>query len=137
MENPAFNKLFRPINESVLNFYKESGVGFCIPDYQREYSWDKDNIDQLLSDITEGVDRLTNTESKEKEIHFLGTIIAVADDNYNQEDVMGKPTRVDKIIDGQQRIITFSLIASVFIKRLSECLTPIEKTSTIYEVQGK
>lgn len=55
MENLDFDKLFEPSNKSVLDFYRQSGVGYYIPDYQRDYSWDKENINQLLSDIAEGL----------------------------------------------------------------------------------
>jgi uncharacterized protein with ParB-like and HNH nuclease domain len=41
MENLDFDKLFEPSNKSVLDFYRQSGVGYYIPDYQRDYSWDK------------------------------------------------------------------------------------------------
>lgn len=133
MENLDFDKLFEPSNKSVLDFYRQSGVGYYIPDYQRDYSWDKENINQLLSDIAEGVDRLVTIKTVEQEIHFLGTVITVWDKNNKNKDPKGKPTRIDMIIDGQQRIITITLIASVFIKTLARCLSQIKQSSPIYE----
>ena len=56
MENLEFDKLFEPSNKSVLDFFRQSGAGYYIPEYQRGYSWDKDNINQLLTDISDGVD---------------------------------------------------------------------------------
>ena len=37
-------------NRSVLNFLNQSGQGLYIPLYQREYSWDSENIEQLLEE---------------------------------------------------------------------------------------
>ena len=133
MENLDFDKLFEPSNKSVLDFYRQSGVGYYIPDYQRDYSWDKENINQLLSDIAEGVDRLVTIKSTDKEIHFLGTVITVWDKNNKNKDPKGKPTRIDMIIDGQQRIITITLMASVFIKTLAKCLSQIKASSPLYD----
>ena len=35
----------------VGDFFQRPNVGFYIPLYQREYSWDDGNIDQLMEDI--------------------------------------------------------------------------------------
>ena len=115
MENLEFDKLFEPSNKSVLDFFRQSGAGYYIPEYQRGYSWDKDNIYQLLTDISDGVDRLVTCKSTEQEIHFLGTIITVIDQSSKNKDPKGKPTRIDMIIDGQQRVITISVMASIFV----------------------
>jgi uncharacterized protein with ParB-like and HNH nuclease domain len=37
--------------KNVYNFFQRPGIGYYIPLYQREYSWDKENIEQLLDDI--------------------------------------------------------------------------------------
>ena len=41
-------KSFLTENRSVLDFLNQSGQGLYIPLYQRDYSWDSDNIEQLL-----------------------------------------------------------------------------------------
>lgn len=132
MENLEFDKLFEPSNKSVLDFFRQSGAGYYIPEYQRGYSWDKDNIYQLLTDISDGVDRLVTCKSTEQEIHFLGTIITVIDQSSKNKDPKGKPTRIDMIIDGQQRVITISVMASIFVKMLIKYLAQIKQTSEIY-----
>ena len=67
-----------------------------IPEYQRPYKWTAKNANQLLDDIE---DALNNN----KEIYRVGTLILHHNehDNYN-------------IVDGQQRIITFSLLLQCF-----------------------
>ena len=133
MENIEFDKLFEPSNKSVIDFFRQSGAGYYIPEYQRGYSWDKDNIIQLLTDISDGVDRLVVSNSTEQEIHFLGTIITVIDQSSKNKDPKGKPTRTDMIIDGQQRILTISIMSSIFVKVLIKYLSKINETSPIYD----
>lgn len=63
-----------------------------IPEYQRPYKWTVKNANQLLDDIDEAV-------AANKEVYRVGTLILHYDEegNYN-------------IVDGQQRIVTFSLL---------------------------
>lgn len=66
---------FTTTGETVAGFLRRPGAGFYIPMYQREYSWDEVNIDQLMEDICRGVESLI-TDDKDA-IRFLGTIIIV------------------------------------------------------------
>ena len=134
MDTIQFDKLFEPSNKSVLDFFQISGAGYYIPEYQRGYSWDKDNITQLLTDINEGVSRLADGGDFNQEIHFLGTIITVTDNGIGpkHKDPKGKPTRIDMIIDGQQRVITISIIASILVKELKKYFKQIKSSSPAY-----
>lgn len=78
-------KSFLTENRSVLDFLNQSGQGLYIPLYQRDYSWDSDNIEQLLEDLTRGIQRIASGEVNDdnKEIRFLGTIITVVEPNRN------------------------------------------------------
>ncbi len=82
---------------------KESrdGVILRIPEYQRPYKWTAKNTNQLLDDIQDAL-------NANREVYRVGTLILHLDEkgNYN-------------IVDGQQRIITFSLL----LKRL--CLNDV------------
>lgn len=71
---------------------------YQIPDYQRPYSWDKDNLSDLIDDLTNAY--LDNKD----ENYFCGSLVLV--DNHGD-------SRFD-IIDGQQRTTTFTIIACVF-----------------------
>ena len=66
-------KSFLTDNRSVLDFLNQSGQGLYIPLYQRDYSWDSDNIEQLLEDLTRGIQRIVLKELHDdsKEIRFL------------------------------------------------------------------
>lgn len=112
---------FSTSSMTVADFFQRPGLAFYIPLYQREYSWDRDNIDQLMQDIVYGVDNLLSNEG---DIHFLGTIITVGETNPRGNikpiDDRALPTRIDNIIDGQQRISSIALLATLLYSRVSE-----------------
>ena len=83
-----------------------------IPDYQRPYKWDTQNIDDLLNDISEAI-KLHNTYEDFK--YRIGSIILHENhlkDQYGnaQKDLDGKDIITLDIVDGQQRIISLALI---------------------------
>lgn len=71
---------------------------YQIPDYQRPYSWDKDNLADLIDDLTNAY--LGNKE----ENYFCGSLVLVNEPQSERFD----------IIDGQQRTTTFTIVACVF-----------------------
>jgi hypothetical protein len=72
-------------------------INLTIPDYQRPYKWTAKNAIQLLDDILEA-------KSTNKEVYRVGTLIL------HQEERKGMTY---DIVDGQQRVITFSLLLEV------------------------
>jgi hypothetical protein len=73
----------------------ENNIVYWVPPYQREYSWSKQQWDELFDDLLES-DAVAG--------HFLGTIICVNQtENSTQEAVL-------ELIDGQQRMTTLSLL---------------------------
>jgi hypothetical protein len=125
-----FPQAFATSSEQISEFFSQAGLGYYIPLYQREYSWDTENIDQLMDDLCQGVDMLIE---KDDSILFMGTIILLTESNPNQnikpKDVRAIPTRVDNVIDGQQRISTFALLASLLHARLREVSSDLRKTA--------
>lgn len=77
-----------------------TGKFFKIPNYQRDYAWIIDNIDDLFEDIIESIE--TNTA------HYIGTFI-LSQKSTNE---------VFNIVDGQQRLTTLTMIISAAIKEL-------------------
>lgn len=68
-----------------------SGYRFSVPQFQREYAWDKDDVDEFWSDLRRGL---------EEDSYFLGLIILTG-------------TGKDKdVVDGQQRLLTLTLLSS-------------------------
>lgn len=119
------NSAFQTTGEPINVLFNQPGVGFYIPLYQRPYSWDRENIEQLMEDLMNGVEELVDDDDS---IRFLGTIIAIPDknkDQINPKDPRGLPTEVQIIIDGQQRISTIALLGTVLdaeIRRLTKKL---------------
>ena len=70
---------------------------YQIPDYQRPYSWNKENVSDLVSDLFNAY------KSSKDENYFCGSLVLVKND---------KDKRFD-IIDGQQRTTTFTILACV------------------------
>lgn len=131
-------KSFLTENRSVLDFLNQSGQGLYIPLYQRDYSWDSDNIEQLLEDLTRGIQRIASGEVSDdnKEIRFLGTIITVVEPNRNHiypVEIQAVPSRIEKLIDGQQRISTIALMATLLTKRLTEIKNKVKRNNPVYE----
>lgn len=77
---------------------------FKVPDHQRDYAWPIDAVEQFLEDIETA---LTNNESD----YFIGLIVLV------------EPTEGDdswKILDGQQRLATATMVYSAIRSWLKE-----------------
>lgn len=118
---------FQATPKSVRAFLIEPGQGCYIPAYQREYRWDKANVDRLFEDISNGIQQLLQRSNT---ISFLGTIIAIHDTTYSTVKPINRsemPRSVMTIIDGQQRLSTFILIFIALHNHLSRLLKQIER----------
>ena len=91
------------------------GLKLQIPDYQRIYCWLEKNVLQLLEDI-----------QSIKEEYRLGTIILQKKEDNN--------SFVYDIIDGQQRLVTLSLILLISVEKseiLLYSLLPFKSTKCL------
>lgn len=75
-------------------FSAESFIKYVIPKFQREYSWNKENWEELFNDVFDGDGG-----------HFIGSIICI---NGGADTL--RPEL--ELIDGQQRLTTISLLFS-------------------------
>lgn len=99
--------------EKFLNY----GI-FTIPEYQRGYSWTKDQLDDLLNDL--------NDVEFIKE-HYTGTITLIKS---GQEKIgITELTKYD-IVDGQQRLTTFHLLLVSIYHRMHE-IDPLQADNVI------
>ncbi|MGB2832935.1 MAG: DUF262 domain-containing HNH endonuclease family protein [Methylotenera sp.] len=103
----AFSAAILQSVKEVLQAYK-----FLIPDYQRGYSWRKEQWEELWQDIN-------NLQKSKNQQHFTGMMLL-------------KPTGDDKkkveVVDGQQRLITLIMLVKIFERHLKE-------TSTSYTLE--
>lgn len=78
---------------------------FIVPPYQRGYAWEDSELDDFIRDIRKLLDaRRIQSEAR----HFFGGVFTVA-----KEDPEASPGRRFDIIDGQQRLATFTLMLSL------------------------
>lgn len=125
------DKAFNTENRTIYEYFQSPGIGYYIPLYQREYSWDSENILQLLEDIAKGVENLI--EDEKNEIRFLGTIITVTETNkakIQPQDTKALPSSIENVIDGQQRLSTMALFACLLHKHVDELEKDIIKKIT-------
>ena len=90
---------------------------FCIPIFQRRYSWKEKDCEQLWEDV------LAAGEDKKMKWHFLGSIVYLEPELQNMGSVPKFP-----VIDGQQRLTTLSLLL-LALSKVIEDDTDIDITS--------
>lgn len=78
---------------NIQDFLYIPGKYYLIPEFQRPYSWEHDNIRSFLEDLEE----LSNSTKS----HYFGTVVFVPD---------SKDLNANAIIDGQQRVTTTILM---------------------------
>lgn len=118
------SKAFAPTSEPISGFFQQPGAAYYIPLYQREYSWESENVQQMMEDIFNGVKSLVEDPEaiRDRAIHFMGTVILFQESspkqNIQPRDDRALPTRIDNVIDGQQRISTIALLACLLLQYL-------------------
>lgn len=96
--------------------YNDHSIGsafkdlYVVPDYQREYVWEEEQVEQLLMDLLDAY------SSDNKKAYFLGTIVTFNSGNQYE------------LIDGQQRLTTFFILLCA-IKKIYQ--KNAEQTSVI------
>ncbi|ARV63344.1 hypothetical protein BZZ01_31835 [Nostocales cyanobacterium HT-58-2] len=87
---------------------------FFIPKYQRAYAWEAESVEDFIKDLKNCFDR---RKSHIPVNHFFGGVLCV------RYPVPGAVNQHEyEIIDGQQRISTFTLLMSCLIKIYKELL---------------
>ena len=121
MSNIDLHEEYNSNGESVHDLFGREEEGFCVPPFQREYTWEEDNITQLFEDLVLGIQELANNDG-DNATTFLGTVILTKMNDTGSTVKKGEdraqPTAVRSVIDGQQRISTFALMSIQLIERL-------------------
>jgi hypothetical protein len=110
MPSPG-QRIFDAESESLYDFVSKNGRGLYIPPYQRDYAWDKSNVERLVDDTIQGLNALL--KRPDESITFIGTIIAMNDSKKTTISPLVKNqvyTQVMSIIDGQQRLTTLLML---------------------------
>ena len=92
-------------NLTISNVFSHGGtIHYILPHFQREYTWEKEQWETLKYDLLALYKDYQPGEDLE---HFLGSIVVVTDGTRNGT------IPAFKLVDGQQRLITVSLILCV------------------------
>jgi len=118
------------MDKAVMDFKieaKEQTIGqifsdayeFEIPPYQRPYAWEEDQTRELLSDLLEAMDN----QDASGGLYFLGSIVLVK---------LATNAR-SRVIGGQQRLTTLTILLSVLRDLTTDQETRFERRSYIYQ----
>ncbi|MGL2761798.1 DUF262 domain-containing protein [Helicobacter pylori] len=102
-------------NDSYLRDILKDELYYQIPIYQRPYQWTEENCEKLLDDL------FFNYEDDRESDYFCGSLVLIL----ISEDF--KKAKTYDVVDGQQRLSTFILLAKVLATLYSERLTEESK----------
>lgn len=96
------------------------GTPLTVPNFQRSYSWDLDNVSEFWNDITDFAQRTQHVSgSKNAPTYFLGSIVLV------------QRAGALEILDGQQRLAT----ATILLASIKEYLKKVQAHSLVAGVE--
>lgn len=98
-----------------------SDYSFEIPNYQRPYSWKVQQVEALLDDLTYFAFQEDDIEDLKP--YFLGSIVLIKEKNIP----------LSKVVDGQQRLTTLTILLSVIREILQDTDSKKAITEFIYE----
>lgn len=87
-----------------FNDIMSNGKIYKVPDFQRDYSWNEDNWEDLWNDLM--------IAHESDEAHYMGAVVLQIEGNERD--------KIFKIIDGQQRITTLNLLVLAVIYSINE-----------------
>ena len=93
--------LMEPANQSFSELLS-NGIKYTVPRFQRDYSWEQEQWEDLWADI-EGLDQ--------EGFHYMGYIVL---QRKNQQDF--------EVIDGQQRLVTLSLLVLATMQHIQRLI---------------
>ncbi len=82
----------------------ELSAYYQIPIYQRPYQWTEENCEKLLDDL------LSSYECYKESDYFCGSLVLIAIDTDSETNA-----KTYDVVDGQQRLSTFILLAKVLV----------------------
>ncbi len=85
-------------HERVVGRIFSDDYAFEIPPYQRPYAWEIEQARDLLTDLLEAMDDTTTSGG----VYFLGSVVLIKSPG----------TPASKVVDGQQRLTTLTLLLS-------------------------
>ncbi|WQV28323.1 DUF262 domain-containing protein [Helicobacter pylori] len=114
-------------NDLNLRDILKDELYYQIPIYQRPYQWTEENCEKLLDDL------FFNYEDDRESDYFCGSLVLVKSDPNSK-------TETYDIVDGQQRLSTFILLAKVLVdlysdRLLDDCLLDPKNLKNLERLQ--
>ncbi|WQU79500.1 DUF262 domain-containing protein [Helicobacter pylori] len=106
--------------DSHLRDILEKELYYQIPIYQRPYQWTEENCEKLLDDLFEDYEKDRESD------YFCGSLVLVKSDPNSK-------TETYDIVDGQQRLSTFILLAKVLADLYNDCLSDPKNLECLQE----
>jgi uncharacterized protein with ParB-like and HNH nuclease domain len=88
----------------TLNDILGNGKIYCVPQYQRDYSWEQDDWEALWTDLLEAY--------RSNDVHYMGSIVLQIKGDESDKQYW--------IIDGQQRFSTLSILILAVIDKIKK-----------------
>jgi uncharacterized protein with ParB-like and HNH nuclease domain len=103
-------------NLAIAKIFSSGGdVHYVLPHFQREYTWDKKDWETLLTDALAVYEEMLPADGGEgysSVEHFLGSIVVIHD------GMRAGMVSTFKLVDGQQRLTTISLLLKALSKQI-------------------
>lgn len=98
---------------------------FRIPRYQRAYSWQKKQRQDMFDDISKLKGNPDNT-------HFMATVVGLYRET---KEIVTTDYRIIEIVDGQQRLTTLALLLKTIQQKLASSLTEADRLAKTPEAR--
>lgn len=108
-----------PTHLTVGQLFQQNFI-FRVPKYQRYYAWNEEQIEDFLKDLDVCVSK---RRAGGLHHHFLGGIVTVS------TPTPGSVRRNVEVIDGQQRLATFSILAHELVQAMRTLATATDKAA--------
>src|SRR5260221_3080104 len=102
-------------NLPIAKIFSSGGdIHYVLPHFQREYTWERENWETLLNDALAVYEEMPETGDADGGFgnveHFLGSIVVIHD------GMRAGTVSAFKLVDGQQRLTTISLLMKALAK---------------------
>jgi hypothetical protein len=119
---------FQPFSYTLENLFAEEWPMYT-DQYQRDYAWEEDELQDFVNDITQLYHRRGGDEADTT--HFFGAIVAI-----DRSRLPNLARSSKEIVDGQQRLTTFSLTIAAIISKARDLKSTLESTPHLKRLNG-
>lgn len=115
-------------NHLAIKTLFEHHATFEVPKYQRGYAWEDEAITDFIDDISRS---LTDRLGGKPRDHFFGGIVAA------RKDVPDSSRSNHEVIDGQQRLASFVMLAAALVRSMTGVVDSLKNTTAGQDKKAK